>query len=137
LDTNVWWYMQTHAPFAARVASLKPFGLSAVVAAELLRRAIRPEAVQNAREIIDRWRHAMLTPRGDEWLRAAEALRRVRERHHFDPVGLARLQNDALIAVSCGREGWTVVTTDREDFTRIAEVLGHRAPRIQYLDAPA
>jgi predicted nucleic acid-binding protein len=137
-DTNVWHYAQTDAAFARALNAtvLRPLGLSAVVAGELIRRAHTALALHLAEEICRRLRHAVLVPTWSDWIAAAEALRRVRERHHFDAIGLARLQNDALIAVSCAREGWTIVTADRTDFPRLVDALGSRAPRVRYLDAP-
>jgi predicted nucleic acid-binding protein len=138
LDANVWLYATTSAAFAEQVErlGLGPLGLPAVVASELLRRALTLHAMEVADEIVDRWRHALLAPTAGDWLAAAAALREMRRRYRHDAVGLARLQNDALIAVSCARAGWTVVTTNQADFDRLVAVLGARAPKLVFLQAP-
>ena len=138
-DTNVWLYAQTHDSFARELDQRRfhPLGISAVVAGELIRRARSADAQRLAERICRRLEHATLVPAWSDWTRANELLRRVREGRRYDPTGLARLQNDALIAVSCMRVGWTVVTTDRSDFECLAEAIGSPGLRIAYLQAPS
>jgi predicted nucleic acid-binding protein len=138
LDADVWLYSTTHAAFADEVdrLGLWPVGLSAVVAAELGRRALTRAAVSAADAIVARWRHALMAPSASDWLLSATTLRSLRRRHRYEAIGLSRLQNDALIAASCARVGWTVVTTNRVDFERLAAALGKRAPNLVFLRAP-
>ena len=40
---------------------------------------------------------------------------------NFEKAGKRRLTNDALIAVSAGRMGITIITTNARDFAKLAE----------------
>jgi predicted nucleic acid-binding protein len=42
-------------------------------------------------------------------------------RYDYEQIGRGRLTNDALIAMSAGRSGITVITANARDFMRLAE----------------
>jgi predicted nucleic acid-binding protein len=42
-------------------------------------------------------------------------------KHDYEQIGKGRLTNDALIAVSAGRLGITVITANARDFGKLAE----------------
>jgi predicted nucleic acid-binding protein len=42
-------------------------------------------------------------------------------KYDYEQIGQGRLTNDALIAMSAGRSGITVITTNSRDFMRLAE----------------
>jgi len=42
-------------------------------------------------------------------------------KYDYEQIGQGRLTNDALIAMSAGRSGITVITTNARDFIRLAE----------------
>ena len=138
-DTNVWLYAQTNAAFARELDARRfhPLGLSAVVAGELTRRARSAHARRAVGRICRRLMHATIVPAWSDWIQANELLRRIREGRRYEDKGLARLQNDALLAISCMRVGWTVVTTNRGDFECIAEAIGGKELRVVYLNAPS
>lgn len=50
---------------------------------------------------------------------------------------IARMQNDALIAVSSWARGWSVVTCDGDDFQRLAAYFPQFAGRLIVEAAPA
>ena len=63
----------------------------------------------------------ILVPTLSDWELGGRLLARLAEKHDYEAVGLSRLMNDALIAMSAARTGITVVTANRRDFQRIAE----------------
>jgi predicted nucleic acid-binding protein len=42
-------------------------------------------------------------------------------KYDYEQIGQGRLTNDALIAMSAGRSGITVITSNSRDFMRLAE----------------
>jgi predicted nucleic acid-binding protein len=42
-------------------------------------------------------------------------------KYDYEQIGQGRLTNDALIAMSAGRSGITVINTNARDFIRLAE----------------
>jgi predicted nucleic acid-binding protein len=48
-------------------------------------------------------------------------LAQIGAKYGYEEVGRARLTNDALIAMSAARKGFTVLTKNATDFQRIAE----------------
>jgi predicted nucleic acid-binding protein len=48
-------------------------------------------------------------------------LARLADKYDYEQIGKGRLTNDALIAMSAGRLGITVITANRRDFNRLAE----------------
>ena len=63
----------------------------------------------------------ILTPVLADWVQAGKVLRQLRLHYRYERIGLARLTHDALIAVSAGRLGIRVLTSNERDFRRLAE----------------
>jgi predicted nucleic acid-binding protein len=100
-----------------------PLWLSAVVLSELLIGASdkksRKLLLEFEKEFTDINR--MLVPIQIDWRLAGEVLAQVGEKHGYEQVGRTRMTNDALIAMSVGRMGFTVLTKNADDFRKIAE----------------
>jgi len=63
----------------------------------------------------------MLVPNLDDWAHTGKVLARLGAKHGCEIIGRGRLTNDALIALSAGRLGITVITANARDFTKLAE----------------
>lgn len=63
----------------------------------------------------------VLVPNLNDWTEAGRVLSRLAAKYDFEQIGRGRLANDALIAMSAGRQGIKVVTTNERDFGRLAE----------------
>jgi predicted nucleic acid-binding protein len=63
----------------------------------------------------------IVVPNLTDWAQTGKVLSLVAARHDFERIGKGRLTNDALIAVSAGRLGITVLTVNARDFKRLAE----------------
>lgn len=63
----------------------------------------------------------IVVPDLSDWTQAGRVLARLGDRYDYESIGRGRLTNDALIAVSAGRMGITVITANRRDFSRLAE----------------
>jgi predicted nucleic acid-binding protein len=63
----------------------------------------------------------VLVPNLNDWTEAGRVLSRLAAKYDFEQIGRGRLANDALIAMSAGRQGIKVVTTNERDFRRLAE----------------
>jgi predicted nucleic acid-binding protein len=48
-------------------------------------------------------------------------LARLAAKYDYEQIGKGRLTNDALIAMSAGRLGITVITANARDFSKLAE----------------
>jgi predicted nucleic acid-binding protein len=48
-------------------------------------------------------------------------LGRLGSQYGYEEIGRGRLTNDALIAISAGRVGITVITHNAQDFVRLSE----------------
>jgi predicted nucleic acid-binding protein len=105
-----------------RLSADIPLWLSSVVLEELYAGAGEHErrAVERLERDFDRARR-ILVPNLSDWVQAGRVLARLAERYHHDQIGQGRLTNDALIGVSAGRLGITVLTTNQRDFSRLAE----------------
>jgi predicted nucleic acid-binding protein len=103
--------------------SSQPLWLSAVVLAELLigvrdKKAHRHLlAMEKEFGQLDR----VLVPSQSDWRLTGEVLSLVGQKFGYEQVGRARMTNDALIAMSVARSGFTVLTKNPADFTKIAE----------------
>lgn len=99
-----------------------PLWLSSVVLEELYAGAARSDyrIVEKLERDFERARRVLVPSLGD-WTQAGKILGRLAEKYGYEQIGRARLANDALIAVSAGRAGITVVTVNRRDFSRLAE----------------
>jgi predicted nucleic acid-binding protein len=96
--------------------------LSAVVLEELYAGAGERsrDAVERLEWDFDRAKR-ILVPNLSDWTQAGEVLGRLAARYSYEQIGQGRLTNDALIAMSAGRRGIRVITTNERDFRRLAE----------------
>jgi predicted nucleic acid-binding protein len=103
--------------------SSHPLWLSAVVLSELFigasDRKARRQLVQTEKAFTKL--HRMLVPIQRDWSVAGQVLARVGEKYGYEQVGRTRLTNDALIAITAARHGFTVLTKNATDFEKIAE----------------
>jgi predicted nucleic acid-binding protein len=105
-----------------RLAPDTPLWLSAVVLEELYAGAYGRErrAVEQLERDFDRIKR-ILVPNLSDWTRTGKVLAQLVVRHDYDPIGQARVTNDALIAMSAGRQGIRVLTANERDFRRLGE----------------
>ena len=99
-----------------------PLWLSAVVLEELYAGAsdrVR-QVVERLERDFDRVKR-ILVPNLNDWTQAGRVLARVAAKYHYENIGLGRLTNDALIAMSAARMGITIITANEQDFSRLAE----------------
>jgi predicted nucleic acid-binding protein len=99
-----------------------PLWLSAVVLEELY--AGVSDRVRHVVERLERDFNSVkriLVPNLNDWTQTGRILARLAAKYHYENVGLGRLTNDALIAMSAARMGVTVVTANEQDFRRLAE----------------
>jgi predicted nucleic acid-binding protein len=100
-----------------------PLWLSAVVLSELLIGASGKKSLKALfnyeKEFLKVNR--MLIPIQNDWRLAGEVLAKVGEKYGYEQVGRTRMTNDALIAMSAARNGFTVLTKNADDFKKIAE----------------
>ena len=105
-----------------RVAPDSLLWLSSVVLGELYAGVRDP-----GRPVIERlaWdfdnANRILVPDLSDWTESGRVLSRLAAKYHYEPIGRGRLTNDALIAMSAGRLGITVITANERDFRRLAE----------------
>jgi predicted nucleic acid-binding protein len=116
------------APLALRrLATDAPLWLSAVVLEELY--AGSPDrgrgVVERLERDFDRAKR-ILVPNLSDWTQAGTALARLAAKYHYERIGQGRLTNDALIAMSAGRLGIRVITTNQRDFSKLAEFVSFR-----------
>jgi predicted nucleic acid-binding protein len=99
-----------------------PLWLSAVVLEELYA-GVR----MRDRKVVDRLEHdfdrtgRILVPSLSDWAQAGRVLALLGAQYGYEHVGRGRLTNDTLIAMSAGRHGITVITTNERDFARLRE----------------
>jgi predicted nucleic acid-binding protein len=63
----------------------------------------------------------ILIPTLEDWTAAGWVLARLAAKYDYEQIGRGRLTNDALVAMSAGRLGVTVITSNKKDFSRLAE----------------
>jgi len=63
----------------------------------------------------------VLVPNLSDWTQTGRVLARLAAKYDYEQIGQGRLTNDALIAMSAGRLGITVITANKRDFSRLAE----------------
>ena len=63
----------------------------------------------------------ILVPNLTDWTQTGKVLALLAAKHGFEQIGKGRLTNDALIAMSAGRLGITVITANARDFAKLAE----------------
>ena len=68
----------------------------------------------------------VLVPNLRDWAEAGRVLARLAAKYGYEHIGRGRLTNDALIALSAGRAGITVITANERDFSRLAEFCAFR-----------
>lgn len=105
-----------------RLATDVPLWLSSVVLEELyagVRDLDRP-VVERLERDFDRAKR-ILVPNLSDWAQTGKVLSRLAAKYHYESIGQGRLTNDALIAMSAGRTGMTVITANERDFHRLAE----------------
>ena len=101
----------------------EPLWLSAVVLEELYAGASR----QTAKQLCSRLEREFdllgrfLVPQRSDWTACGQVLARIAGKYGYERIGRARLTNDALIAVSAARNGFTILTRNAKDFRLIAE----------------
>ena len=105
-----------------RLSGDAPLWLSSVVLEELYAGAGDHErrAVERLERAFDRAKR-ILAPNLSDWTHAGNVLARLAEKYHYEQIGRGRLTNDALIAISAGRLGLTVLTMNQRDFAKLAE----------------
>jgi len=105
-----------------RLATDVPLWLSSVVLEELYAGAGDPESkvVERLERDFERAKR-ILVPNLSDWTEAGKVLARLADKYHYEQLGRGRLTNDALIAMSAGRLGITVVTANERDFKKLAE----------------
>jgi predicted nucleic acid-binding protein len=105
-----------------RWATESPVWLSSVVLEELYA-GVGPRS----RHVLERLERdfekarRILVPNLSDWAQTGKVLARLAFKYDYEQVGQGRLTNDALIAMSAGRSGITVITANARDFMRLAE----------------
>lgn len=105
-----------------RLAPDAPLWLSSVVLEELY-----AGAGGRDRHVVERLERdfgrakRILVPNLGDWTQTGRVLARLAAKYDYEQIGRGRLTNDALIAMSAGRLGITVVTANERDFSRLAE----------------
>jgi predicted nucleic acid-binding protein len=105
-----------------RIAGGAPLWLSSVVLEELY--AGVSARGGHAVERLERDFHRagrILVPNLTDWTQTGKVLALLAEKHDYEHIGKGRLTNDALIAISAGRLGITVITANARDFGKLAE----------------
>lgn len=99
-----------------------PLWLSSVVLEELYAGASPKDhaVLEKLERDFDRARR-ILIPSLSDWTLAGKVLARIGQKYGYDKIGRGRLTNDALLAISAGRVGITLITLNARDFERLAE----------------
>ena len=63
----------------------------------------------------------ILVPNLSDWAQTGKVLALLAAKYDYEGIGQGRLTNDALVAMSAGRSGITVITANTRDFARLAE----------------
>jgi predicted nucleic acid-binding protein len=105
-----------------RLAGGAAIWLSSVVLEELYAgaNARGRHVVERLERDFDRARR-ILVPNLSDWTQTGKVLARLAAKCDHEQIGQGRLTNDALIAMSAGRLGITVITANTRDFGRLAE----------------
>ena len=103
-----------------RLAAEAPVWLSAVVLEELYAGVKTPDrkVVERLERDFDRARR-ILAPSLSDWTQAGKVLALLAAEFGYEQIGQGRLTNDALIAMSAGRHGITIITANERDFARL------------------
>jgi predicted nucleic acid-binding protein len=98
---------------------------SAVVLSEL-RRGARTLEAQRLVDSLHELARIRWEPSAQEWWEAGKLVREIGDAEGWDVNKRREFQNDALIALTAGRHGATVVTANVRDFHLLSRVLGTR-----------
>ena len=109
------------------VAANTPLWLSSVVLEELYAGVSEHDrsVVERLERDFDRAKR-VLVPNLTDWTLTGKVLARLAAKYHYEQIGQGRLTNDALIAMSAGRAGITVITANERDFRKLAEFRSFR-----------
>src|SRR5882762_7968684 len=105
-----------------RLAVDSPIWLSAVVLEELYA-GIAPRG----RLVLERFERdfekarRILLPNLNDWTQTGKVLARLAAKYDYEKIGQGRLTNDALMAMSAGRLGITVIATNRSEERRVGK----------------
>ena len=116
-----------------RIVGGEPIWLSAVVLEELY-----AGLGARSRQVLERLERdfdgarRILVPNLGDWTQTGKVLSRLAAKYDYEQIGRGRLTNDALIAMSAGRMGITVVTANSRDFGKLAEFRPFRW-RVEHL----
>ena len=105
-----------------QLAADAPVWLSSVVLEELYAGVSTP--TRHAVERLERDFHraqSILVPNLSDWTPTGKVLDQLVAKFDCEQIGRGRLTNDALIAMSAGRLGITVITANARDFRKLAE----------------
>ena len=110
-----------------RLAPQAPLWLSAVVLEELYAGISRRDrrVVERLERDFERAQR-ILVPNLNDWSQAGQVLARLAAEYDYEEIGRGRLTNDALIAMSAGRQGIVVITANQRDFAKIARFRNFR-----------
>jgi predicted nucleic acid-binding protein len=110
-----------------RLAGGAPVWLSSVVLEELYAgvSARNGRVVERLERDFDKAGRIVVPNLGD-WTQTGKVLARLGAKYDYEQIGKGRLTNDALIAMSAGRLGITVVTANARDFGKLAEFRSFR-----------
>ena len=116
-----------------RITGNKPIWLSSVVLEELYAgvTARNRQVVEQLERDFDR-AGRILVPNLGDWTQTGKVLARLATKYDYEQIGRGRLTNDALIAMSAGSMGITVVTANPRDFSKLAEFRPFRW-RVEHL----
>jgi predicted nucleic acid-binding protein len=116
-----------------RITDSEPVWLSAVVLEELYAGVTARDChvVERLERDFDK-AGRILVPNLADWTPTGKVLARLAVKYDYERIGKGRLTNDALIAMSAGRMGITVVTANSRDFSKLAEFRRFRW-RIEHL----
>ena len=105
-----------------RLAADAPVWMSSVVLEELYAgvSSRARHVVERLERDFDRARRVLVPNLGD-WTQTGKVLARLAAKYDYEQIGRGRLTNDALIAMSAGRLGITVITANVRDFRKLAE----------------
>ena len=109
-------------PKLRRYTARSPLWLSSVVLQELYA-GVQPRDSRIVERLERDFQKAgrMLVPDLNDWALTGKLLARLAAKYDYEQIGQARLTNDALLAMSAGRRGITIITTNERDFGRLAQ----------------
>ena len=105
-----------------RIAAGAAVWLSSVVLEELYAgvNARNRHVVERLERDFDKARR-VLVPNHTDRTQTGKVLALLAAKYHFQQIGKGRLTNDALLAMSAGRLGVTVITANARDFGKLAQ----------------